>query len=783
MVNMNWKIWKNDFRKNRAGNVALLSFMILASWLIVAATIVVTTLLTSMKGMYLTSQPPHFLQMHKGTINEEQIDNFNQGYSGVTDWQNVAMIDVYGEQLQVSGHTQYDLSDCRLDISLVKQNKSRDLLLDADRNVLHLHPGEIGIPMLLKDTYDIQLGDIVTLTENGSSRQFQVAAFVYDAQMNSTMCSSTRMLISDTDFDELLGKVGETEYLLETYFTDTSLASNYQTAYENAGLPQNGQAVTYQMIFLLSAMSDLALAMIFIAVSILLVMIALLCMKYTILASIEDELTEIGMMKAIGMTAKDVGRLYLRKYQLMMVAGGMCGYVLALASSKVFLSHIRNTFGNEQLSVLAIVLPIAAGVLLYVLTVAYCRRIFRKIHKISVVDALVTGKGLAKKEAVKGGIHRSGYLPMNLLLGIREVVRNFRGFAVICITGMVVTLMLTIPLNVLHTMQAKEFVTYMGSSTDDMLIEVSQGENLEDRYDAMKLFLQKQSKDIAEYQEQRSVCVKAYSKDEQWINLHIDCGPKVGEELQYLTGKAPAVRTEIALSKLNADALGKAVGDAIVIRINGENSGYKVSGIYQDVTSGGYTAKVCGSLSELPAEKYSFLVNFKAGRDIEKIAAIWREKMGGGYEIESMEQFLQQTLGGVIKQVKMATMAVVVLGFLLIALVVILFLKLRLARDREQIAIMKSIGFMDDDIKKQYQTKMLLAALPGIVIGIVLANWMGSTVVGAALSFMGLGLSRITFLIQPWLNFVILPLLLLIVIACITWITCKKHFFSDLRII
>ena len=131
----------------------------------------------------------------------------------------------------------------------------------------------------------------------------------------------------------------------------------------------------------------------------------------------------------------------------------------------------------------------------------------------------------------------------------------------------------------------------------------------------------------------------------------------------------------------------------------------------------------------------------------------------------------------------MATMAVVILGFLLVALVVILFLKLRLARDREQIAIMKAIGFTDDDIKKQYQTKMLLAAFPGIVIGIVLANRLGSTVVSAALSLMGLGISRITFLIQPWLIFAFLPLLLLIVIACITWITCKKHFFPDLRII
>ena len=93
----------------------------------------------------------------------------------------------------------------------------------------------------------------------GQSRRALVAGYVYDSMMNSTMCSSTRFLISDDDFDLLLCNVGQTEYLIEAWFNDSSLASKYQSLYEtdSRNLPKNGQAVTYQIIFLLSSLTDL----------------------------------------------------------------------------------------------------------------------------------------------------------------------------------------------------------------------------------------------------------------------------------------------------------------------------------------------------------------------------------------------------------------------------------------------------------------------------------------------------------------------------------------------
>lgn len=770
---MNLNMLKNDFKRNRAGNVALLSFMALAAGLVVAATIVVTQLITSIMGMYETAKPPHFLQMHKGEINQEVIDDFNSSYEGVTAWQNVAMIDIYGDDLEVYGDDTFKLSDCRLDISLVKQNKKYDLLLDDDRNRINVSKGEIGIPVILLDTYNINLGDTIRLTSKGITKEFKATAYVHDAQMNSTLCSSTRLLISDEDFDELFGTAGEKEYLIEVYFKDSSMASDYQTAYENAGLPQNGQAVTYTIIFLLSALTDIMMAMVLILVSVLLIIVALMCIKYTVMAALEEEIGEIGTMKAIGMSYKDIRNLYLKKYKIMVAAGIAIGFLLALIMSNAFTGHVSNTFGKQPVSILTLGLPVVACMLVYFLTNQYCKKIFKKLKKVTVVDALVTGKGFGKKEHARDGLYKSKVLPVNLLIGVREVLHNFRGYAIVFVVMFIVSGIIIVPMNLINTMKSKEFISYMGSSMDDILIEIESGENLDLKYETMKKLL-KNSSDIKELKENRRVRVEALNSEDELINLHIDCGKQEGEELKYLDGGAPKKDSEIALSTLNAKAMGKKTGDKIIVKFNDVQKKFNISGIYQDVTSGGYTAKAIYSFTGVEAEKYQFTINLIDCVDVGETAAMWSDKLGGGYDIEPMEEFINQTLGGVSRQVEVAATAVMGIGILLAALIVVLFMKLRLAKDVAQIAAMKAIGFTNSDVRKQYLYKMGLVSIVGIFAGTLISNILGENIGSMAFRMMGLGISRLTFIINPWMAFVILPVVLLGVAAGMTWMSTRQ---------
>lgn len=167
---MKWSIFKREFMSSKAIHIALILFIVFSASLSVLSVITAVQTLSSIRTLYEVAQPPHFLQLHKGELNQNLIDDFMMRSKGVESWQTVHMINVYGENLSILQKDQsFDLSDCLLGISLVKQNSEKDLLLDKSHQKVTLAHGEVGIPILLKEMYDIQIGDQLVL-KNGDSQ-------------------------------------------------------------------------------------------------------------------------------------------------------------------------------------------------------------------------------------------------------------------------------------------------------------------------------------------------------------------------------------------------------------------------------------------------------------------------------------------------------------------------------------------------------------------------------------------------------------------------------------
>lgn len=776
---MNWLIVKNDFKRNKIMNIALLLFMMFSACLTVLSVIMAAQTITSISNLYGTAQPPHFLQMHKGKIDQEQIDDFMLGYSGITYFQTIKMINVYGEDITVvnDGKT-FNLSDIRLDIGLVKQNEEKDLLLNAKHEKVELQEGEIGVPVILKGMHPIEIGDKIILNSNGISMEFVVTEFILDAQMNSTMASSTRFLLSDVDYGKIEDSVGENEYLIEAYFKDTSEASNFQTAYENANLPQNGQGVTYAMIFILSALTDIVTVFVMLLVSLLLIIVSFICVRFTIMASLEEEIREIGTMKAIGIPFLDIRNIYLNKYRLLAVLGVIMGYILAFFMSGIFTNHISTTFGNMKISNLAVILSLVVGFIVYFLIIVYCKGVLKKLKRVTVVDALTMGNGFDKdSKSIRDGLYKSKALPVNWLLGTREVFYEFKNWIIIYAVLIIAVLMILIPVNLLNTFESPEFITYMGSSVEDILIEVENGERLEEGYEKVRSVL-KNDRSIKYFWEYRRVRVNTYDSDDEQMNLYIDCGINSGNQLKYLSGAAPKKENEIAISYFNADKIRKNPGDKIVLIFDGNQKEFVISGVYQDVTSGGFTAKSTYNFYGLDSEKYSFSVNLKDEANIEKKAKEWSEILGAGITVDPMEDFINQTLGGVSRQLKIIVISTAVVGISIAVIITVLFLKLRLAKDLSEIAVLKAIGFFERDIQQQYMIKTGVVSIMGILSGILLNNLIGGKIVNTALSIAGIGIREVQLISNSFVEFVLCPVILMgwiLIVTAILMKTIKKY--------
>lgn len=318
------------------------------------------------------------------------------------------------------------MSDSLLGKGWVKQNQQYDLLLNMDNQPLHPSQGEVGVPLILLDTYNIQVGDTLTIRDGDYSMDFVVSSYVRDPQMNSTLASSTRFLINETDLEKLKENTESLEYLIEFYLDDPTQAAEFQTAYEKAGLPANGQAITYSIIRVVSGLSDIMMALVLVLVSLALLFVVFLCLRFTILTVMEEEMKTIGTMRAIGMSFQNIREIYMMKYRILAMVGSSIGYGLSFFANQLFTSHMTRTFGAPKMSVIAVYAPILAVLLVYILEVHFSKKMMKKMKKVTVVDALLGGDRDVKKKRAKLAssmfLYRFKHLPINILFGMKQVM-------------------------------------------------------------------------------------------------------------------------------------------------------------------------------------------------------------------------------------------------------------------------------------------------------------------------------------------------------------------------
>jgi putative ABC transport system permease protein len=133
----------------------------------------------------------------------------------------------------------------------------------------------------------------------------------------------------------------------------------------------------------------------------------------------------------------------------------------------------------------------------------------------------------------------------------------------------------------------------------------------------------------------------------------------------------------------------------------------------------------------------------------------------------SVEGYMAQTLATTIKQIEGVTLTVAAISIAASILITVLFLKLILAKDHRQIIIMKGLGFTAAHIQTQYIAASVICLLGGLAAGTAAANTLGETLVGLLMS--GMGASKISFIIDPFMSYAVYPCLFLaaIILAAI----------------
>lgn len=746
----------------------------LAALLVASASNTIMGLASSLENLFNLSKVPHFVQMHAGDINQTEIDTFVSSNNLVKEQQTVKMIGIPGASLFL-GNSQTSEKDTVMDICFVRQNESFDLLLDLANEAIVVQKGEIAVPIYYMQQQGMNIGDKVRVSSDVGEMEFTVSDFVRDAMMNPSLVSSKRFVVSESDFESLAAaSFGEVEYLIEFLLTDLSKVGEFSSVYQASSLPQRGPSIDYKLFKVFNALTDGIVAGVIILVSLLLITIAVLCLRFTVLAAMEEDYREIGVMKAIGISGQDIRRVYATKYTVLAIGASISGYVASLFINRLLTTNMVLYMGKVKQSALHNIVPVLATALIALIMISSCYVIMRKFRRITAVDALRSGTvGDAPVSKSLLPLSRNRLLNVNAFLGVKDVLGRFKVFALLCFVFVIASFIINVPVNFLNTMRSPDFVNYMGTGRSDIRIDLQQSENIVQRFDSIRDYIAK-DQDVKKFSPLITCSFKVLGSDGTYENINVEIGDFSIFPFKYLSGTAPTSQGEIALSSLNAQGLGKGIGDTLQMIVNGQERALKVSGVYQDVTNGGKTARGLLPYDLATVRWYVVCLDVNSGVDI---SAKIDEYVGAfsPAKVTYLEDYLAQTLGATIEQLKLITMLAIVLALAVSVLITSLFLKMLIAKDSLGIAIMKSLGFSVGDIRLQYLTRALLVLGMGIVIGTIASNTLGQGLISLLWSFMGA--SKIQFVINPVVAYVLCPLVQIVVVtitALLSIISMKK---------
>jgi putative ABC transport system permease protein len=764
------RVLRKDFLRKKLITIVVFAFIFLSALLVASGTNLIVELSNSLNALFTRANTPHFVQMHAGPLDQAEIDSWAAANDMVADQQTVKMITMDGSNLYL-GESQNPEENSIMDISFVTQNEGFDFLLDLDNNIIQLSPGEIAVPVYYSQQRDLAIGDKVRVNTGAEDMVFAITAFSRDSQMNPAIASSKRFLIHEQDYANLRQYIDETEYLIEFLLVDDSQISTFASAYQASDLPKIGPAVDQGLFRILNTLSDGLVAGVVILMSLLLIVIAILSLRFTLLATIEEDTREIGVMKAIGIARSDIRRIYLAKYVVMGAAAALLGYLTSLLLNQVLSANVLLYIGSASKSVLQTALPLVAASSIFLIVTISCVVILRRFNRISAVEALRSGSvGESMRSIPMLNLKRGRALNINAYLGVRDVLQRFRLYGLLAFVFFFCAVIIIIPIHFLTTIQSPTFISYMGTGQSDIRIDLRQSEDVADRFDSTVAYLTADP-DVAKLSPLVTSQFTIMQSDGTLETLNIETGDFSLFPLDYVKGTAPQQENEIALSFLNAGEMEKQIGDTVTLVIEGQEREMVVSGIYQDITNGGRTAKATLPYNPQTVIWYTVNLNLASDANIEEKMLEYSQIFDPA-RVTDTASFVSQTVGNTVQQLKTVTVVTVVVGLALSVLITSLFMMMLITKDTNQIAIMRSLGFSLRHIRTQYLTRALFLLAFGIVLGTLFSNTLGQQLVSVVFSLQGA--SRIRFVIDPLQAYGIYPLLLMFTVAVTTILSTRS---------
>lgn len=769
---MIFRILKNELKRKRAMNIILFLFIILAAMFVASGINNVVTVLNGTDYFLDKAGVGDFMIF---TNAPGVLDEMLETEPAVKAYRLESI--VYGAQDNISAEDDLKFKSGNAMIFQSIDDSAITFFDKENQEITGVEKGHVYVSGRFMEENGLKEGDVIYLKYSGVEVTLILDGVLKDALFGSDFLSNIRFVLNDADMQALLDNEEiEQHYRGEICYIETDDVSAMSSAMSEVSdvLLDMSRSMLKRCYIM-----DMIVAVIMLILSICLIIVAFVVLKFSITFTIMEEFREIGVMKAIGLSNSKIRSMYIVKYLMMAMVGAVIGFFASIPFGRMLLASVskKMVLGNDN----AILVNVFGALLVVLVILLFAYGCTGRVRKCSPVDAIrsgQTGERYKNKSVLRLHKCKTGNA---CFMAANDILSSPGRFTAIILSFGICTLFVLMLVNTTSTMKSPNLIHTFGTKSDlyvadtaDIMnyIYAGEKEDMEERLEEM-------AEELDNAGMPAELCIELqykYPVTFEGRDYVLTCQQGLGTEISdyvFTEGTAPQNQNEIAITSQIAEITGAKLGDTVVIHYGEEDLECVVTAYFETMNQLGEVIR----LHEDAPVDFSYIssslhyqINFtdtpseeEIGHRKDRIKELWNND-----KIMNATEYCIDCIG-VVDTMEGVQVLLLAITLVVVILVVILMERSFIADEKSQIAILKAIGFKDGAVIKWHVYRFGLAALIAVVLAAVLSIPMTDLCISPIFGMMGA--SDIDYNIKPLQIFLLYPGIVLAVTVIVTWFT------------
>ncbi|MBE5962190.1 MAG: ABC transporter permease [Lachnospiraceae bacterium] len=637
----------------------------------------------------------------------------------------------------------------------------------------------IILPYAMKSGSGYETGDLVEIGSDGVVKIYEVYGFAEDVVFSSpSNLSYYKCFVYDDMFHDLMQEERETNKItyMKIKLKDGFSSSDFDDAFVKETSTRFKQdswmflGLNYETMKTGAAATLNVIMALLVVFSVIILVIAMVVIRFTIVMHIEENIRNIGSLEAMGFTNGLIRQAFVIQFAGITVLSYLVGLLIALCNSGWIAGIISSAIGLKWISSPDLLVAGLGLIVTVVLILSITIQATRKVKKITPIAAL------------RSGIHTHNFkknhlpydtvnLPFTLHTGLKGMFQNKRQNIAIGIISLMLAFVSIFSATIYYNfvVEPSAFLRIIGMEKGQIIVTYEGEKPEEAKQQIAGLDGVKKVLPYATHNRTLQFGEKEASTG------FIVCADYDQVEIQTIyQGRYPVHDNEIAVSNVILKKLGAKIGDVISLKGEGTTTDYLVVGMTEHINQLGQSASITVDgmkRAEADYQANNWYVYLENEKDTERYMDQITDLLSEDVKLMNLEETFITTLQTIVQAVTAICGLFGVICAAVVVLILFFLVKVKLLKERTTIGIQKALGFTTKQLIAHNILSFIPVVFAGVAAGAVLAVFLVDPL--TVMMFSIAGVESCELLIFPAIVAGVAVILIVLALLTITGVSAR----------